>query len=275
MNIMFFILSLFLLFGEGQNHELEFVQIPPGKFLYSVDNDTLDIDYDYYIMKYEVTNEQFLVFLNEAYKKRIIRVKGNKVYGKYNGDRHWQKGNYPFFYLLPNNRGDDIFQFTGKKFTLSKIKEYANHPVVNVTWFGANAFAELYGLRLPTDKEWEKAARDMQDMKYPWGDELTEACANYFKSSDPYDNGTTPVGFYNGETQDGFKTVNNASLYGCYDMTGNVSEWTGSFSKIYPKFRVFRGGSWYNKKSDVELLLKSEGGPILVTDYLGFRCLKD
>ena len=91
---------------------------------------------------------------------------------------------------------------------------FENHPVVQVSWFGANAYANFYGLTLPTQEEWEKAARGNTGWDYPWGDAIDGSQANYWRSGDPFDNGPTPVGYYDGATHDGFKTTDSPSPFG-------------------------------------------------------------
>ena len=252
------------------NNGIDWVKIKKGPFLYTAINDTLSLDYDFFISKTEITNGQYLKYLNEIYSHKQIKILGNRVIGYYDGDSYWKNGFYTFFYFK-NNDSTDIFRFNEIKFTLRNDTLWQNHPLTNITWFGANAFAKHYGYSLPTDLEWEKSARGLNDFNYPWGDSLTSQFANYFNSGDDFDNGTTPVMYF---TDKYIGRKDNSSYYGVYDLIGNVSEWTNSFSKIYLNYRVFRGGSWRNNKIDFRVYLVGEGGPELATDYIGFRCVK-
>jgi formylglycine-generating enzyme required for sulfatase activity len=240
--------------GVPDDTDVEWCLIPAGDYTYGQNNDILNIDYDYEIMKYEVTNAQYLAYLQEAYAAGDIWVSGSEVQGYYPGDQHWGAGNYRFYGLgtdpwvynygrISYSNGQFILNYPS---AFSEV-DYLNHPVVWVSWFGAWHFADYYGWQLPTEHEWEKAARGMTGYGYPWGNTIDGSRANYWNSGDPYDNGTTPVGFYNGETHVvngvSFSTTDSPSPFGVYDMAGNVWNWTDSFWSSTSYSRVVRGGS--------------------------------
>ena len=163
-------------------------------------------------------------------------------------------------------------------FQLTPDNSYANHPVVYVTWSGAWAFVKHYNLRLPTEQEWEKAARGTSGYDFPWGNSLAQGDANYFRSGDPFSEGTTPVGYYNGSLYGSFQTTNRPSPYGAYDMSGNVWEWTDSFfGGIFANQtnRVSRGGSWGNITDYLPSWIRSYIDPRQGDGTNGFRCAKD
>jgi formylglycine-generating enzyme required for sulfatase activity len=142
-----------------------------------------------------------------------------------------------------------------------------SHPVVNVSAEDADAFCAWAGLQLPTEQQWEKAARGTDGRIYPWGNqppgkERTLRCNwgdSYAWIHDGYEY-TAPVGSY----------PSGASPYGALDMAGNVWEWTSSLYGGGP-LRVFRGGSWNDDAEDVRCAFRSAWPPDDSDDYLGFR----
>jgi len=145
-------------------------------------------------------------------------------------------------------------------------------PVVGVTWHDASAFAKWAGKRLPTEAEWEKAARGgLIDKKYPLGDEIDREKANY-KSF-----GITTVKSY------------GANGFGLYDMAGNVWEWCHDwYSQEYyrvsanknPKGpmlgskKVVRGGAWYCNEDALHVFNRHKNDPTMGSFHIGFRCAK-
>ncbi len=241
----------------------EMVRIPAGEFemgskenvaLYPVHTVYLD---EFYIDAYEVTNAQFKAFVDANPQWRKANIPSEYHNGNYL--KHWHGNDYP----------------NGK----------ANHPVVYVSWYAAMAYSQWVGKRLPTEAEWEKAARGgVAAQRYVWGNNRDPSKANYGY----YGKHTRPVGSYlpNG--------------YGLHDMGGNVwelclDESNRDFYRNSPKKnpiagvsnieallenftsvqtkRVARGGSW-NTPGPAHAATRGSDTPTNTNSWLGFRCAK-
>jgi len=258
------------------------VRVPAGEFVAGQFNEAATIDYDYEIMVTDVTVAQYVDFLNKALADGTVKIGSQAVMGFYPGDiyrgvKHEIRidpGDYP---LVPLNDAASRFTFDGKAFV---VKEgWENHPMTNVSWFGGRAYCEYYGWRLPSEMEWEKAARGSDGRAYPWGNEITPHHANYYASRDPFEDmrtfgsRTSPVGFYNGKRYNNYTTYDAASPYGLYDMAGNVWQWVGD---VHPGFsdRLMRGGSKDTYEMDLRLWVRNSAPPMYYSPGVGFRCVR-
>lgn len=213
------------------------VPVAAGEFKRGLYNKTDTLTYSFYIGKYEITNQQFYIFLQQALSEKKIIAGDTAFYGYYPGDSIVPAGKYK---LMSYNQR--IFL---RKNTITLDTAFAQHPVVAVSWYGAMSFCSHYGFDLPTEGEWEKAARGKTNNWFPWGNTIDSSYANYYHSKDPFEPSTTPVGYYNGQTHQGFRTHNAVSPYGCYDMAGNAWEWTKDFWSAHVPFHTGKGGGFH------------------------------
>jgi sulfatase modifying factor 1 len=212
-----------------------------------------------------------------------IRLVGDSVTGYYAGDpftgkRHEKEIAAGDWLHMPVNNIDARLVYDGKTFTVKP--GYENHPMTVVTWFGAKAYCEFNGGRLPTLAEWEKAARGTDGRPYPWGSGIAPNQANFYDSGDPFEKGygklgnTTPAGFYNGKSYDGYQTLDAASAYGAYDMAGNVWQWTADLTAGIHD-RQMRGGSKTTYEHNLRAWVSNAARPDYYSPSVGFRCVRD
>jgi len=258
-------------------------KIPAGEFFSGQFNFERNIEYDYEMMVTNVTNQQFADYLNLAIKDGYIKISNNEVVGYYPGDkfhggRHEVEISAGDYIHIPVDDPMLRLNFDGSTFTVQP--EWANHPVTMVSWFGAKAFCEYYNWRMPTELEWEKAARGSEDTRpFPWGETISRNNANLINSRDPFEemkslgSRTTPVGFYNGKTYDGYATIDSPSPYGIYDLAGNVWEWTAN---IYEEqhYRYLRGGSKDVYENYLRIWVRNSSIPTYTSPGFGFRCVR-
>ncbi len=258
------------------------VTIPAGEFAMGQHNEIVKIEKPYEMMVTLVTNAQYARYLNQALATNKVKLVNDQIVGMYPGDkftgkRHEKKIEAGEYIHLPVNHADSRLAFDGKN--VSVKPGYENHPVVAITWFGAQAYCASVSGRLPTEAEWEKAARGPDKRAYPWGDDIELNQANFYSSRDPSEKSfgaqgdTLPVGFYNGKTHDGYQTQDAKSAYGLYDMAGNVWQWT---SDVYAgtHYRFMRGGSKGVYDYNLRVWSRNSAEPDFFGPSTGFRCVR-
>ncbi|MCB8976522.1 MAG: formylglycine-generating enzyme family protein [Ardenticatenaceae bacterium] len=207
---------------------LELVRVPAGEFLYGDDKKKLHLD-EFWMAKTPVTNAEYKRFLD-----------ANPNYDVPFRDETWAK---------PYNWDKQQRTFPAGK---------AEHPVVLVSWHDAQAFAKWAGMVLPTEEQWQKAARGTDGREYPWG----EWRAGHCNTSETGIGATTPVGQFSPQGD---------SPYGCVDMSGNVWEWTNSWYDEKQVLRVLCGGSWPINRRFARVALRSWYDPDNSFNHIGFR----
>ncbi len=257
------------------------VQIPAGEFPFGQHEDIESTD-AYEVMITDVTTAQYADFLNAALAEGYIKVDGDNIVGFYPGDvfrgvKHEEEIKAGDWMFIPLKDPSQRTEFDGSIFRAQA--GYENHPMTSVTWFGAWGYCKYYDDRLPTEIEWEKAARGTDARPFPWGEEILRENANFYASRDPFEDmssfgsRTSPVGFYNGRTYDGYVTLDSASPYGLYDMAGNVWQWTGD---VYEgmHYRFMRGGSKDTYDMDLRVWVRNNAAPTYFSPGVGFRCVR-
>ncbi|MCX6027998.1 MAG: SUMF1/EgtB/PvdO family nonheme iron enzyme [Chloroflexi bacterium] len=268
-------------FDTGVNPDA-WATVPAGEFLSGQHEEKVIVSQPYEVMVTDVTNARYARYLNAALTKGTIKLAGDQVVGYYGGDvfhghKHEEKIEAGDWLHIPLKDPSLRLTFDGKAFAVKP--GYEAHPMTVVTWFGATAYCDFYGWRLPSETEWEKAARGTDNRPFPWGDEIARNSANFYSSRDPFEKligsqgDTTPVGFYNGKTYDGYQTLDSPSPYGLYDMAGNVWQWT---SDVYEgvHYRYLRGGSKGDYGYSLRVWTRNSVTPVYASPSVGFRCAR-
>ncbi|MEW6285654.1 MAG: SUMF1/EgtB/PvdO family nonheme iron enzyme [Chloroflexota bacterium] len=258
-------------------------QVPAGEFLFGQHEEVKSTD-AYEIMVTDVTTQQYADFLNAALADGTIKVEGNSVLGYYPGDpfhgiKHELEIKAGDWQYIPLADPSQRVKFDGTRFTVQE--GYENHPMTMVTWFGAWGYCQYYGWRLPSELEWEKAARGTDARPFPWGWEIQRNNANFYASRDPFEDmrtfgsRSTPVGFYNGNAYDGYQTLDSRSPYGLYDMAGNVWQWIGDVQPMEGfSDRWLKGGSKDTYDMDLRIWVRNSAPPMYFSPGVGFRCVR-
>ncbi len=207
-----------------------------------------------------VTNSQFCTFLNAALSTGDIIVDCNHVKGagssvtpkSFIGQVYYNLAGTGWNGFEVNYGGASRIHFSGYSFSV--VDDFREHPVTYVSWYGATAFCNYYGYRLPTDREWKAAARYDDTYKYGCGPRINSKIANYRDSKHPH--GTTAVGEF------------GMYGFGLADMAGNVWEWTSSESDHY---RILHGGSWLHCDFHCSISLPFFVRAASTLSHIGFR----
>jgi Tol biopolymer transport system component len=216
------------------------------------------------ISKYETTNTQYCQLLNAAKATGDITISGDKVIGASGSNRGADFVGQVYYDLTglgytdgePTGGGAARIHYSGGVFIVDN--GFENHPVTYVSWYGATAFCNYYGYRLPTEWEWQAVADYDGIYTYGCGTVIDNSIANYRGSTHPY--GTTEVGAF------------GSYGYGMCDMAGNVYEWTSSFNG---DGYVLRGGFWDNTTQYVQCDFRNVEIASGLSEDNGFRVVSE
>nr|MBC8362675.1 formylglycine-generating enzyme family protein [Candidatus Desulfatibia profunda] len=215
----------------------EMVEVPAGVFQYGHEKQPVEIDRPFQIDIYPVTNRQFEEFIRDnGYQNDDIWSDEGRKWRQKNGIK------------LPAFWND-------QKWNLPE------HPVVGVSFYEAQAFAKWAGKELSSEQQWERAARGTDGRKYPWGDKFDREKCN-----------TQESGI--GKTTRVTRYPHGISPVGCYDMAGNVWEWTQSYDDDEKDLIVLRGGCWDDYQDAARCAFRTRFDPFYRTGFVGFRCVR-
>ena len=228
----------------------------------------------YYIGKFKITNGEYQKFIED---------------GGYTRSEYWLHGGFGEYGSEPTFWREEMHRGGG-------IPGNQDYPVVGVSWFEAMAYCQWLSnktvqvYRLPTEAEWEKAARGTGKLRYGWGSELDKHSANYDYGQPRGEMSLTLVGYYDGTELDGTRTLNRASPYGAYDMIGNVTEWCAdwydaNYYRNSPKgnprgpetgvSRVLRSGGYVDSAYYQRASSRHKRGAHMKNYKTGFRCVRE
>ena len=219
----------------------------------------------FYLDQFEVTVAQYAAFLNRIGTYKEACYENDCVHPRFEAGFT--------SYLLEENQGDGTFIYI-------PLTGFANYPINHVSWYGAQGYCEAIGARLPTEAEWEFAARSDDGRIYPWGNETPDEDKAVFASSS-YDN-LKPVD----------ALPDGQSPFGNYAMAGSLWEWTNDwydedYYSISPRNnptgpetslnKVIRGGAWpdNNLADRIRSANRSNFTPDFISATVGFRCARD
>ncbi len=245
---------------------MSMVFVPAGKFTMGSGNNasqeqpvhTVNLS-AFWIDQTDVTNAMFKTFVQALSYKTQAEVNGKaEVFNTSTG--------------FVATTGADWQHPLGPGSSLTGLDE---HPVVQVSWQDASNYCAWAGASLPSEAQWEKAARGPTPRVYPWGDQFNPNNANYGQKT--------------GATSSVTQYQSGASPYGAYDMAGNVWQWVAdwyadNYYQVSPgndpagpgtgKYRGVRGGSWFNAGPDVRTTIRGTGVPASSYSLIGFRCAR-
>lgn len=254
-------MALWWAFSSNERVSEEMVEVPAGAFKYQ-DGESKELP-AFWIDKYEVTIGQYARFLKYLDEHRGPDGKPTTEFD--HEDQPKGKSHVPLHWEIYYGRAK-----WGKPAKFIPID--LNCPVFNVDWWDAYAYAKWKGRRLPTEEEWEKAARGTDGRAYPWGNDFDPKKVNSKSDYVPRPGPTTKAGI------DGYvwwspvdAIEGDVSPYGAVGMAGNLNEWTGSWDKTSQgRFPVLRGGSYRSESNKVTFRFVGLD-PERAEEFIGFR----